>query len=104
MKNAERLPITGKTTALASFVIATSLFSFYLYFGQPYQMEQIGILVIILALIINSLLFVATLIASVLYKDYSFELLKTCGIMLFNAPVTIGYLYLVLTINFPSNF
>lgn len=94
MKN---LNETGQITALVSFVLGTILLSFYLYFGEANFSLQLGFVYIIGALIFNSVLFSALLGAAILNQKHRWDLLKTCGIMLLNIPISIFYIFVVFT-------
>ena len=96
------LIITGKIVAALSFIIGTILLSLYLYLNHSEYILGFGFYFIIVAIIINSLLLLILLLTSALYQNYRFTLLKVFGIILLNIPVAIGYLYIVLSIEFPS--
>jgi len=98
----EKLLITSKITAVLSFSIGTCLTSFYIYLNQPYNMEYIGIAFILFALLFNSILLLVILINMFLNPNYRLKLLKACGIILLNLPIAWLYLYLIISIKFPT--
>jgi hypothetical protein len=93
------LILTGKITAILSFVIGTILLAFYLYFGESFIPITLGLGFVAVALIINTVLFIACLGSAIIYHRNRIELLKTCGLMLLNIPISIGYFYMVITFN-----
>lgn len=97
----ENLNETGQITALVSFVLGTSLLSFFLYFGEANFPIQFGFTFVIVAFIINTVLFFVLLGAAILNPNHRIKLLKTCGILLLNIPLTILYIYIALTFTFP---
>ena len=95
MKN--NLNHTGQVVALLSFVIGTTLLAFYLYFGENFIPLGLAFLFIIVAIIVNSVLFVAIIGTTMFRKTHQKEALKTCGLMLLNIPIAILYFYMVVT-------
>lgn len=87
----------GKITAFISFVIGTCLLSFFLYFGDNFVSIGFAIVYIIIALIINSILFTLIIIAAILNKTDRFKAFKTCLVMLANIPVSMLYFFMVIT-------
>ena len=96
----ENLIETGQITALISFVLGTILLSFYLYFGEPSFPIELAVGFIIAAIIFNTVLFLVLFGAAILNPKYRLELLKTCGIMLMNIPISILYFYILFTFPF----
>lgn len=90
------LILTGKITAATSFIIGTILVAIYLYFDNPYNIETVGLIFIITAFWINIILWIILLISAFIKPEYRIETLKTCGIMVLNIPIAIGYFFLVL--------
>ncbi|WP_033959033.1 hypothetical protein [Psychroserpens jangbogonensis] len=88
---------TGQVTALMSFIIGTSLLALYLYFGHNFIPLGFALAFIIIAIIVNSVLFIAIIGTTILRKTYQLEALKTCGLMLLNIPIAILYFYMVVT-------
>lgn len=95
MKGLQQL---GKTTALLSFVIGTSIFALALYFGEPNYPIQFGMLFIIIAAIINITILSVIVGSAILKPEERLEPLKTCGFMLLNIPIVILYFYLLFVI------
>jgi len=95
MKN--NLNHTGQVVALLSFVIGTSLLAFYLYFGPDYMPLGLAFAFILLAIIVNSVLFIAIIGTTMFRKTHQLEALKTCGLMLLNIPISLLYFYMIVT-------
>jgi len=77
-----------------SFVAGSVLFLFYCLkkFGP---LVPVGILYIILALVINSIVFLSLLITIIVHPEHCLTLLKTAVVMLFNLPVAFAYMWIV---------
>lgn len=88
--------ITGKITSVLSFVIGTMLLSFYLYFKGEIVSMEMGIGFIVMAVMVNLIVFSVVLGSTILNKEHRTEGLKTCGLMLLNIPIAIGYFLLIL--------
>lgn len=88
----------SKIIALLSFVIGTILFSSFLYFGESKIPIMIGIKFIIVAILINTILFLANLIIALFNSENRFEYLKTCGVILLNIPIAILYFRIIISI------
>ena len=93
----DNLNHTGQVVALLSFVIGTSLMAFYLYFGENFIPLGLAFIFIIIAIIVNSVLFIAIIGSTLLRKTHRQEALKTCGLMLLNIPIAVLYFYIVVT-------
>lgn len=87
----------GKIVALISFLIGTTLFSFFLYFGETTIPIMLGFKFIIVAFIINLILLMANLLIFLFDFRNRSEYLKTCGIILINIPVSILYFYIIIS-------
>jgi hypothetical protein len=94
----------SKIVALFSFVIGTILFSLYIYFGESLVTLEVGFKFVIAAIFINLFFFFANLILAMFSYQNRIVFLKTCGIILLNIPIAIFYLYIILSIEFPSDF
>ena len=94
----------GKLSALLSFLIGTILFGVFTFFIQSILMFKIGVIYILISLIVNTFIFIHLLYQAYFNPKYRLELIKTCGIMLLNIPITIGYLYLIVIIDFNPIF
>ena len=93
------LILTGKISALISFIIGTILLSFYLYFDKSEAVVNIGLYYVIIAFLFNTFLLLILVINGFAYGNSQLESLKTCGLILLNIPITILYLYLILTVS-----
>ena len=91
------LIFTSKIVSALSFAIGTMLFSLFLYFGESVITIELGIKFVIVAFLVNSILFIANLIIAIAYNETRTESLKTCGLMLFNVPIALVYTYFVAT-------
>lgn len=88
----------GRIITLLSFLLGTIIFSLYLYFDNSNDIGKFGLYFVIIALIINTLLFLVNLIAIIIEGNNRLELIKTCGLMLLNIPFAILYFYIVISI------
>lgn len=95
MKN--NLNYTAQIVALLSFVIGTCLLSFYLYFGETLVHITVPLMFVIIAIIVNTVIFAALLGVAILNTSRRVENLKTCLIMLINIPIAILYFYMFVT-------
>jgi len=89
----------GKAVAILSFIIGTTLFSFFLYFGEHFIPIVVGLAFIGVAITLNVILLVANLIMSLISETNRYENLKTCGIIILNIPIAILYFYIIITLN-----
>ena len=89
----------GRAVAILSFIIGTTLFSFFLYFGETFIPIVIGLGFIGVAITVNAILLVSNLIVSLIYETDRYENLKTCGIILLNIPIAILYFYIIISFN-----
>lgn len=92
------LLILGRVVFSLSFILGTSLFVLFLNNQEFDLMIQIGLLFVISALIINSVLILAILFFAIKNHGYRKELFITAGIMLINIPIVVIYLYVLFTI------
>jgi hypothetical protein len=98
------LTLTSRATALLSFGFGTILFSLFLYFGESIVPIMVGVKFVIVAILVNSILFLTNIILAITNSKNRMELLKTCGILLLNIPIAILYFYIVISIEFSSKF
>ncbi|SFD61332.1 hypothetical protein SAMN04489722_11343 [Algibacter lectus] len=89
----------GRAVAILSFMIGTTLFSFFLYFGETFIPIGVGLGFIGVAITVNAILLVSNLIASLIYETDRYNNLKTCGIILMNIPIAILYFYIIISLN-----
>ena|SRR5690606_2750793 len=73
--------------ALMSFVIGTTLFSLFFYLSKSETLLMIGLIFVIAAILINSILLFANLLVSAIYIENRINHIKTCGILLLNIPI-----------------
>lgn len=81
-------------TAIASFVIGTSLLAFYLFFRAE-DLLIIGLIHVIVAFLVNSGIVLSLIISIFMYKEYKFKAVKAIGVLLINIPITFLYLYIL---------
>ncbi|WP_323789456.1 hypothetical protein [Psychroserpens sp.] len=86
----------GQIVALLSFVLGTCLLSFYLFFGEDLINLGFALTYVIIALIINFIVFIVVIINGLFTKNNKGEALKTCGLMALNIPIAILYFYMVI--------
>ena len=95
MKN--NVALTGKIIALLSFVIGTILLSLYLYYGEKVVPIYLALIFVVGAIIINIVMVIVIIGRVILIESERIENIKTIAIMLINIPVSILYLYMVIT-------
>jgi len=95
MKN--NIALTGKIIALLSFVIGTILLSLYLYYGEKIVSIYLALFFVVGAVIINIVMVTVIIGRAILIESERIENIKTIAIMLINIPVSILYLYMVIT-------
>ena len=98
------LTLTSRAIALLSFGFGTILFSLFLYFGESIVPIMVGVKFVIVAILVNSILFLTNIILAITNSENRIELLKTCAILLLNIPIAILYFYIVISIEFSSKF
>ncbi|MFD1163861.1 hypothetical protein ACFQ2E_15635 [Hwangdonia seohaensis] len=87
---------SSKAIAIISFAIGTILFVLQLYFRKSVVFIYPGIIFILIAVIINSILLIALVFSLIGYINQRLELLKTCGLVLLNIPIAILYFYILI--------
>ena len=90
----------GQVVALLSFVIGTTFLSLHLYFPNVTEILMSAMVFIVIAIVVNIIIFIALLITIATKGSNRFAHLKVCGLMLLNIPIAILYMYIVVT--FPS--
>lgn len=88
---------TGEIIALLSFVIGTTLLSLYLYFGESFIPLKLGIGFVLMAIVVNIIIFTVVLGSAILTKQHRSDAIKTCGIMLLNIPIAIVYFFIIIS-------
>ncbi|MBU3821159.1 hypothetical protein KO566_03730 [Flavobacteriaceae bacterium XHP0103] len=86
----------SKIVALISFIIGTTLFSLFLYLGESHISVIIGAKFLIVAVLINVILFVLNLLLALVPNENRIEYLKTGGFILLNIPMAILYIYVII--------
>ncbi|GAA4238252.1 hypothetical protein GCM10022291_28020 [Postechiella marina] len=86
----------SKAIAVVSFIWGTSLFLLQLYTNNPYKLPYFGLIFIILAAIINTILVIILLYKIIKYKNRQIEILKTIGFMLLNIPIATLYFIIII--------
>ncbi len=99
MTTVNNIKNTGKLTALISFVIGTFFLLFFVIFKTYDSIVIIGMYYIAIAFIVNSIVFLSVFISGLYFWDRRLELFATCGILLLNIPIAIGYFFLVLNLS-----
>ncbi|ETZ23538.1 hypothetical protein N824_18965 [Pedobacter sp. V48] len=77
-----------------SFVAGSALFLFYCL-TKFSPLVPVGLLYIMLALVINLIVFLSLLITIIVHPEHCLTLLKTAVVMLFNLPVAFAYMWIV---------
>lgn len=84
----------AKRVALTTFILGTVLFLLQIIFGEKAGIIGLGLLFILVAFILNSILFLVALIN--LIKTDQLESFFVMCILLINLPVAAGYTYFIL--------
>ncbi|MEP6262841.1 MAG: hypothetical protein ABJ092_14790 [Gillisia sp.] len=85
----------GRTVALISFIIGSILIGLFI-FTEKAELLLIGYISVILIVIVNIAVFIASLVEAVNNKILRKKLLLNSGIMLLNIPVAFFYFWLML--------
>lgn len=96
MKTVYNIINTGKLIALISFALGTCLLLSFLLFPKIDSIIIIGLYYVGIAALINAILFLFLILTAFVYWDYRIKLFKTCGLMLLNIPIAIGYFFMVI--------
>lgn len=84
----------GVNAAKYSFLIGTALL--IIYCTTKYEpLIPLGLLYVILAMIVNSIMLLIMLIMIIIYPKYYHKLLKTAAIILLNLPIAYLYFWIV---------
>jgi len=86
----------GRLIALTSFALGTILLILFFLFKTNYPIVMIGIYYVAIALIVNTIIFVSTLISGIYFWNHRLQLFATCGILLANIPIAFGNFLLTL--------
>ena len=93
------IKIIPQIIAILSFAIGTALLLLYLIGNNKSYYSEIGAYYILIAILINSLLFLGIIITSYFYKEYQLEIIKKSFLLLINIPIAILYLIIIIYIN-----
>ena len=85
----------GKTVALISFILGSILIGLF-FFTEKSELLLIGYISVILIVIVNIAVFIASLVEAFNNKTLRKKLLLNNGIMLLNIPVAFFYFWLML--------
>ena len=90
------LKIIPQFFAFLSFAIGTALL--FLYFIEKDKSYYLGtgMYFVLSALLLNSLLFFGLIITSYFYKEDQLEIIKKSFLLLFNIPIAISYLIIII--------
>jgi len=91
---------TGQVVALLSFVIGTTLLALFLYYGERVIDIAFAAATVTILLVINSVVFTVVFGSTLLNSHKRKDGWATCGLMLLNIPIAMGYFYMVVT--FPT--
>jgi len=95
MKNLENIINTSKLIALISFALGTCLLVAFLLLPKENSILIAGLYYVGYTAIINVILFLILIITTFVYWDNRIKVLKTCGLLLINIPITICYFFIV---------
>lgn len=87
---------TSKAIAVVSFIWGTSLFLLQLYTNNPYRLPYFGLIFIILAAIINTVLVIVLSYKMLNHPDRQIQILKTIGFILLNIPIAALYFLIII--------
>ncbi len=95
--------LIGKQCALLSFIIGTFLFMIF-FLEQSMLLLKIGIIYIIVSFFINTFVIIHLIYLAIFNPKERMNLVLTCGILLLNIPIVIGYIYLLSISLFPTKY
>lgn len=96
MKTLYNITNTVKLIAIISFVLGTCLLLSFFLFPKNDALTVDGLYYVGYATLINAVLFLVLIIMAFVYWDYRVPIFKTCGVLLLNIPVAIGYFFIVM--------
>jgi hypothetical protein len=91
-----KLIFTARKIALLSFSVGTLILISHLFLIRSFLTIKIGVGYTLGAFIINSIVLLALIIKTFATSYKRMELIKTCGLVLFNIPITILYIFIVI--------
>lgn len=89
--------LTAKKCALYSFVIGTMIFILLNFIIQSDKLLIFGFTYVIGTFTVNSLVLIHILYLAITNSKERIQLVITAGLIMLNCPVTIVYIYLMLT-------
>lgn len=96
MKTIYNITNTGKLIALTSFVLGTCLLITFLLFPKENKIIITGLYYVGYTAIANTILLIILIIMACIHWNYKRIILKTCGLLLLNIPIAIGYFFIVI--------
>lgn len=90
------LKIIPQFIAILSFAIGTALLLLYFIGNDNSYYSEMGAYFVLSAIMLNSLLFFGLIITSYFYKEYQLEIIKKSFLLLFNIPIAIAYLIIII--------
>jgi hypothetical protein len=93
----------GKQCALLSFIIGTFLFMIFIL-DQSILLLKTGIIYLVISLFINVFILIHLIYLAIFNSKERKDLAQTCGILLLNIPIIIGYIYLITLSLFPIKY
>lgn len=96
MKILNTITNTAKLIAILSFTLGTCLLVSFLMFPKENALTMAGLYYVGYVSLINIILFLVLIITAFVYWDYRILVFKTCGLLLFNIPIAIGYFFIVI--------
>jgi hypothetical protein len=97
MKTMYNIINIAKLITILSFVLGTCLLLSFLLFPQEDSIAFAGLYYVGYVSLINAVLFLVLIITAFVYWDYRIKVFKTCGLLLLNIPIAIGYFFIVIT-------
>lgn len=91
-----KLIFTARKIALLSFAVGTLILISHLFLIRSFLIIKIGVGYTLGAFIINSLVLLTLIIKTFVTPYKRKELIKTCGLVLINVPITILYILVVI--------
>ena len=90
------LKIIPQFIAILSFAIGTALLQLYFIGNDKSYYSEMGAYFVLSAIMLNSLLFFGLIISSYSYKEDQLEIIKKSFLLLFNIPIAIAYLIIII--------
>ncbi|WP_159025697.1 hypothetical protein [Aquimarina sp. Aq78] len=103
MKIIQPINKNALTVATISFLLGTLLLLFFLI-SQSSIVLDIGLFYVIIASVLNVIVFVGLITNAIINYQYYKENLTTIILVILNIPITIGYIIIVANNPFPTYF